>query len=216
MATVDKVKDFINQYNEKIQELSEKLQVSQEQAEYLRLEIRMIQEVELPKSQADEVLNGTTGQSAKLKKDLAKYQDSLQLESEKQLIYANALSQYKHRIGEDALKIEKLFKEEKSIQDKKHYSKLMYQKKAFVDALVEAGISIRETNKIELALAEIIVEAGRRNGVYLDSSPKHTVSNTGGTYLALSHQEVSRFLTGNYSANDYDYLKKHQSLKDLK
>jgi hypothetical protein len=217
MATEEKVKDFINEYRTKVSELSEKILASQEHAEYLTLEIRMIKEHELPKSQADEVLNGTTGQSAKLKKQLAKYQESLQLEQEKSIIYANALSKYKYRVGEDALKLEKLFKEEKSIQEKKHYNKMMYFKRQYIDALIENGQRLKEANAIDFALQTILVESGRKSNVYVDSSSKHTVANTpSGRYLALNHAEVTRFILGSHSSNDYDYLKPYSSLKDLK
>jgi hypothetical protein len=217
MATVDKVKDFISQYNEKIQELSDKLQASHEHIEYLTLECRMIETVELPKSQADEVLNGTAGQSAKLKKQLERYQESLQLEQEKSIILANALSQYKYRVGEEAVKLERLFKEDKAIKEKKHYSKMMYYKRMYIEALIEEGQQLKETNKIENDLAEILVASGRKNSVYVDSSPKHTIANNGnGNYLAISHAEVTRFILNTHSKGDTDYLKPYSSLKDLK
>jgi hypothetical protein len=217
MSATESAKQFISDYKEKIQELSEKLKVSQEQAEYLKLEIRMLNEVELPKSQADEVLNGTTGQSAKLKKQLERFKESLQLEEEKQVIYANALSQFKFRQGEAALQIEKLFKEQKAIDESKHYAKMMYFKRQYIEALIDEGQHLKDANSIEYALAEIVHQAGRRNGVYVDSSPKHTIANNGnGRYLALNHAEVTRFILGTHSNGDYNYLKPFSSLKGLK
>jgi hypothetical protein len=219
MGVKDRVNQFIEEYNQKLQELNTRLQDASERAEYLTLEIRFLNEKELPEAQSMAVLEGTDDSHVtKLKKQFQKYADELQDKQEAQIILQNAIKQYQYQAGEKLVDLERLYKQEKSIQVSKHYSKMGYFKKQFVDSLIEEGMAIQELNGLDTQIQEILYVSGRKNGVYTDSSVKSTATNTGDgrTYLALSHQEVSRFVSGNHTSTDYEYLKKHSSLKDLR
>ncbi|MFB5196150.1 hypothetical protein ACE198_14675 [Neobacillus sp. KR4-4] len=163
------------------------------------------------------MLNGTTGRTSKLQKQLQRYTDELQTKKESEIILLNAIKQYQYQAGEKLVDLERLYKQEKYLQESKHYSKMMYYKREYVNAMIEEGKAIKELNQLDTKVQELLVQAGRKNNIYTDSSVKSTPTNSGnGNYLALSHQEVSRFVSGNYTSTDYDYLRKHSSLKDLR
>jgi hypothetical protein len=217
MTIRQQVESFINEYGQKLQDLSTRLQDAVNQAEYLQMEIRFIQETELPEASAKAVLDGTDDSHVvKLKKQLQKYQEQLQTSLEKQLILQQAIKQYQYQSGEKLVELDRLYRQEKSIQESKHYSKAMYYKKMYIDSLIEEGQKLKELNQLDTKLQQMLVDCGRKSGVYTDSAVKSSPTNSGnGTYLALSHQEVTRFVSGNHTASDYDYLRKHASLKDL-
>jgi hypothetical protein len=219
MTVKQQVESFISEYQSKLSELNTRLQDAVERAELLQLEIRMLNEKEIPDAQAKAILGGgDEGHVNKLKKQFAKYSDELQAKQEAQIILQNAIKKYQYQAGEKLVELDRLNRQEKSIQETKHYAKMMYYKQQFINAMIEEGKAIKELNSLDTMVQEILVQAGRKNGVYVDSNVKSTASNTGDgrIYLGLSIQEVQRFVRGNYSSSDYDYLKKYSSLKDLR
>ncbi|AGK53177.1 hypothetical protein [Bacillus sp. 1NLA3E] len=74
----EKVKQYISEYNQKLQGLNQKLQDAKTRIQYLELEVRMLTEKEIPEASTIRVLEGDGSLEAKLKKTLAKYQQELQ------------------------------------------------------------------------------------------------------------------------------------------
>jgi hypothetical protein len=218
MSVKNQVETFIQEYNQKQTELQERLQDTSNRIEILQLELRFIQEKELPEASTKAVLDGTDDSHAKkLKKDLQKYQAELETKQESLLILSHAIKQHRYQSGDKLVELDRLYRSEKQIQESKHYAKAMYYKKLYVDSMIEEGQKLKELNSLDFKIQSTLVEAGRKNGIYTDSSVKSTATNTGDgrTYLPLSIQECQRFVSGNYSSSDYDYLKKFSSLKDL-
>ncbi|MFJ7729277.1 hypothetical protein ACIQXV_24530 [Neobacillus sp. NPDC097160] len=218
MSVKTKVESFIEEYNQKLQDLQTRLQDAVAQSEYLQFEIKMLNEVEIPQATAKAVLESTDDSHVyKLKKQLSKYQEQYQAKQESVIILQNAIKQYQYQSGEKLVELDRLYSQEKFIQETKHYAKMLYFKKQFIDAMIEEGQHIKELNQLDTKVQEILVQAGRKNGVYTDSTVKSTPTNSGnGNYLALSHTEVIRFIKGNYSDSDYKHVKPYNSLKDLK
>jgi uncharacterized protein (DUF342 family) len=221
MSIQDKVNQFLVSHNSKLQELSNRLHNTENQITYLQLEIRMLQENELPQAQASVVLDGTdAGQVNKLKKSLKKYQDELQEALENQIILTNAIHQLQVNAGEEATKLHRLLNEERTIVAKKQYAKMMHAKGRYIETLIEESKVIKEGNKLDVALQILLVASGRKTQVYSDNPVKSNISNNslgrfGDTYLSMTHQELGRFIQGTYTASDVDYLKRYKDKKDL-
>jgi hypothetical protein len=218
MNVNDKVNQYINEYQQKLQGLQEKLQVTSDRINYLELEVRMLQEVEIPEAQTKALLEGT-GEAlvVKLKKSLTKYSEDLQVQRENQIIYTNAIRQFKINAGPEVAKLHASFSQEKAILEAKQYAKMCHAKKAYVDSLIEESKVLHEASRLDIRLQEMLVESGRKNGVYTDSSVRTTTTNTNDRriYLPLSYHEVQRFINGNYTDSDYDYLKKYADKKAI-
>ncbi|WP_413299718.1 hypothetical protein AA0X95_16615 [Bacillus sp. 1P10SD] len=218
MTVRHQVESFIEEYNNKLSDLYGRLQDTTERIEYLQLEVKMLQEVEIPEASASAVLNGTDESHVnKLKKQHQKYNDELEMKKEVLLVINHAIKQHQIKAGEKLVELDRLYRQEKSIQEKKHYSKMMYYKKQFIDSMIEEGEKLKELTSLDYKIQEILVQAGRKNGVFVDSNVKSTATNTndGRTYLPLSLTECQRFVSGNYTESDYKYLKPFNSLKDL-
>lgn len=221
MAAIDNAKEFIQEYKAKIQEIQKKIEACTPQIEYLQLEIRMLNEVEIPKAQTQAVLEGT-GKSnvATLKKQLQKYQDELQEKKEEQLILSNALEQYKYQVGDEADKLRTLFTQDRQLIEKKCYANMMYAKKQYVDEILKQSVVLRELSSVDTQLQQILQDAGRQRNVYPEITIKTPFNpanknDTGGVYLQLSFNEVKDFITGRYPESSYEYLKKFANKKDL-
>jgi hypothetical protein len=218
MSVKNQVESFIQEYNQKQTELQDRLQDTANHIEILQLEIRLLNEKEIPEASAKAVLSGTDDSHVKkLKKSLQRYSEELEAKQEAMLILSHAIKQHRYQAGDKLVELDRLYRSEKQIQESKHYAKAMYYKKLFVDSMIEEGQKLKGLNSIDFKIQEILVQAGRKNGIYTDSSVKSTATNTGDgrTYLPLSIQEVQRFVSGNFSESDYLYLRKHSSLKDL-
>ncbi|AGK53176.1 hypothetical protein B1NLA3E_07060 [Bacillus sp. 1NLA3E] len=96
---------------------------------------------------------------------------------------------------------------------------MMHNKKLYVDAILEESKVIKEANSLDTQLQTLIIASGRKQQVYSDNIVKSNPTNRnprfGGTYLAMTHQELTRFIQGTYTASDIDYLKKYAHKKDL-
>lgn len=206
----EKALQFISDYYNKLQDLNEKVKTCETTIEYLQLEIRFLQEVDIPKGQNSVVLEGLDASHVtKLKNKLEKLQEQLQVKQEEKLILSNAIHQYKYQIGEKAIEVRKLFTVDKRLSEEKCYSHMMYAKKQYVDEILKQSETIRELDNVDAQLQYILQESGIQKNIYsgIDMSKS--------TDLQLSLQEVRRFITNQYSSNDYDYLKKYANKKDL-
>ena len=221
MAAIDNAKEFIQEYQTKIQEIQKKIEACTPEIEYLQLEIRMLNEVEIPKAQTKAVLEGTDKSNvAKLKKQLQKFEDELQEKHEEQLILNNALEQYRYQVGDQAEEIQTLFRQERELVEKKCFAHMMYAKKQYVDEILNQSVALRSFSNLDSQLQQILVDAGRQRNVYPNITIKTPLNpanknNTGGVYLQLSFNEVKDFITGRYPASSYDYMKKFSNKKDL-
>src|SRR4051794_32213828 len=98
MAISEKITAFIDEYNTKLQNMSQKLADAQKQVDDLQLEINFINVKELPAAIERRVLSGEAANEQKLRKSLVKLNDELQSNQEVVLVLANAL----HRLKAEA------------------------------------------------------------------------------------------------------------------
>ena len=221
MTAIDNAKEFIQEYKSKIQEIQNKIEACTPEIECLQLEIRMLNEVEIPKAQTQAVLEGTDKSVvAKLKKQLQKYQDELQEKHEEQLILTNALEQYRYQVGDKAAELRDLFTQDRELIEKKCYANMMHTKKQYVDEILKHSTPIRELSNVDTQLQQILKDAGRQRNVYPNitiNTPLNPANKnaTGGVYLQLDYYEVKDFITGRYPESSYEYLKKFANKKDL-
>lgn len=219
-AAIEKAEQFYNEYQEKLAKLKELTKNSLKRAEYLQLEIRMLNGVEIPRAQTKAVLEGTGNTEInKLKKQLQKYQDELQEKQEEQIILQHAADQYKVQVGETADELKKIIADETKIAENTAYSNMMHAKKQYIDAIIEQGKALQKLNGMDYKLQSVLVAAGRQKNVYSGievkspMNPDHITSD--GIYLPLSLQEVKNFVRGDYSKSSYDYLNKFANPKNL-
>lgn len=221
MTSIDKAKQFIEKYNADVQKIKEKIDACPAKIEYLQLEIRVLNEFEIPKAQQKAVLGETdNSQVKKLKKQLQKFEEELQETKEEQLILVNALERYQHDVGDDVAEIQNLFNQDRQLIEQKCYAHMMHAKKQYVDEILKQSVAVRELCNIDSQLQQLLVDAGRQKNVYasvaINTPFNPTYKNdTGGVYLQLDYYEVKRLITGKYGESDYNYMNKFANKKDL-
>lgn len=219
-AALEKAEQFYNEYQEKLDKLKELTKNSLERAEYLQLEVRMLNEVEIPRAQTKAVLEGTgNSEVTKLKKQLQKYQDELREKQEEQVILQHAADQYKVQAGEKADELKKLITDETRIAEDTAYANMMHAKKQYIDTMIEQGKALQKLNGMDYKLQSVLVAAGRQKNVYTGIMVKSPLNpdniTSDGIYLPLSLPEVKSFVRGDYSKGSYDYLNKFANPKNL-
>lgn len=208
-----RVEAFIKEHAERIESLKERISKANERIEYLQLEVNYLQSEEIPKAEATEVLEGTTGHVAKLTKSLQRFKTELADKQREVTILANAISQFQYQQGEQALLLDRQYKEERLLEESKAYNKMMKAKKDYIDTILAESEELREMSKVDVQLQQILIDAGRRSNIYssLEVKGSPTASSKGNhqnIYLGLDFNEVKRYVAGTYSPDDYDYLKK--------
>ena len=222
MATaIEKAEQFYTEYEEKLTKLKNLTKNSLERADYLQLEIRMLNEVAIPRAQTKAVLEGTgNSEVIKLKRQLQKFQDELQEKQEEQVILHHASEQYKVQVADTAAELQKLLKDETDLAENKAYANMMYAKKQYIDAIIQQAKPLQELNSIDAKLQSILVDAGRQKNIYsgivvkTPLDPQYKAQHDG-VYLQLSLQEAKSFILGNYTKDSYDYLHKFANPKNL-
>lgn len=219
-TAIEKAERFYSDYQKKLEELKELTQKNYERAEYLQLEIRMLNEVEIPKAHTKAVLDGTgNNEVVKLKKQLQKFQDELQEKQEEQIILQHAADHFKVQVGETAAELKKIIADDTKIAENTAYANMMHAKKQYIDAIIEQGKALQKLEGIDYKLQSVLVGAGRQKNVYsgiVVKSPLNLDNITSdGIYLPLSLQEVKNFVRGDYSKSSYDYLNKFANPKNL-
>lgn len=220
-TAIEKANNFLNEYQGKLKTLKDRLHENTERIEILQLEIRMLNEVEIPKAKTAAVLEGTgNSEVTKLKNQLQKFRDELQEKQEEQAIFHHASNQYKIEVGEEAANLQKLIKDEAKLAEDKAYANMMHAKKQYIDTIIEQGQPLRELDALDAKIQSVLVDAGRQNGVYSGITVKTPLDPQnkdyhGGVYLQVSLQEAKNFVCNRYSKSDYDYLNKFANLKNL-
>lgn len=209
-TTSDKAKQLITEYNEKLQGLQNKVSDCEKAMELLQLEVRFLQEKELPEMQSRVLLDGMDASHVtKLKKRLEKFKEELQDKQEEHLILTNAIQQYKTRMGDKALEISNLYRVDLRLAEEKAISHMLFAKKQYIDSILAETEKLREVASIDTQLQYLMVAGGQKESVY----PAFELS--GRHQLSLSIQQVNRFIANQYTSHDYDYLKKFSDKKSL-
>jgi len=220
MTVKDSVTAFVNDYNEKLNQLNEKLQSCSNRIEELQYEIRFLKEKEVPEATTIRVLQGDSSLEKKLKKSLSRFEEELQELLEEQIVLINAIKQFKYQSGEKVNEFAQLLKEERRLNEDKAYSHMMHFKKLYVDEIRKQSAVFHEYKDLSLQLETIEVKAGIKKNVYstitdnTTKMPPH-ISGYNGYYLALTPNEIQQLINKTFRPSDVAYLDKFKHKKDL-
>lgn len=220
MSAKNKASELITEFNRKLQELNNTLSEVNQRAEELQLEINYINEKELPEAVEARVLTGDSTLENKVKKTLDKCREELQGKLESIPVLSNAIKRVQLEYAEKAVELERLVNEELRLEEQTRYAKMMYQKKVYVDTIIEESKELQNLNNLVSQLQELQVKAGLKNNVYnsfefQSASNNTSVDNFNGVYLPLDYNEVKRLVTGQYSSRDVEYLNRFSDKKNL-
>lgn len=213
MNVSEKINTLIAEYNEKVNQLTERINTTGQRIAENKLVARFIREKELPEASVKRVLEGDTALEAKLKKKLEKLETELLEKQEELLILTNALKRYKLQSSEELKQYQELFNDDRAIAKEKAYSKMMTKKREYIVAMQEEAEALHEFQAIDVKMQEIELEAGLRNGIFntftVDSAPIPSHLNRhSGVYLALTHEEVQKIIKKGIQPSELAYLDK--------
>lgn len=218
MNVTEKINAFIVEYKNQVNQLNERIDSSSKRVTDIEIEIKYINQKELPEASVHRVFSGESGQEAKLKKLLFKLQTVLEEKNEEVLILQNALQRYHFQVANELKQYQQLFKDERAIASKKSYSKLMAKKREYVEAMKEEAEVLHHFQAIDVQMQLVEQAAGLKKDVYnlftVDSAPMLSHLNRhNGVYLAITHEEVQKIIKK--TPIDLAYLDKFKHTKDL-
>lgn len=218
MNVTEKIKSFIAEYSEKVQQLNKRIEASSQRVNDIEIEMKYINQKELPEASINRVLSGESGLETKLRKSLVKLQTELDEKNEEVLILQNALKKYHFQSANDLKKYRQLFIDERAIASKKAYSKMMLKKREYVEAMQKEAEILHNFNAIDQQIQLVNVAAGMKQNVYntftVDSAPiLGNINRHNGTYLAITHREIENIIKK--APVNLSYLSKFKSTKDL-
>ncbi|MGE6488790.1 hypothetical protein [Paenisporosarcina sp. NPDC076898] len=218
MNVTEKINAFTAEYNEKVNQLKERIDGTSQRVSEIEMEIKYINQKELPEASVQRVLSGEAGLEAKLKKSLIKLETELQDKQEEILIVTNALQRYHFQSAFELKKFQQLFKDERVITVEKAYGKMMAKKREYVEAIKEEANILHQYQAVEYQMQLVELAAGLKNDVYniftadVAPIPSH-LNRHNGIYLALTHDEVLAIIKK--APIDLGYLDKFKHTKDL-
>ncbi|WP_066385492.1 hypothetical protein [Neobacillus mesonae] len=218
MKAIEKVQQFLTEYDTKVNKLNERIDSCSTRIEELQLEIRFIKEKELPEASIQRVIDGNTALEAKLKKNLAKLEAELIEKQEEAVILNQALNRYKFQAAKELKQYQQIFNDERAIDSNKVYSKMMAAKREYVETMKAEAEVLHKYKEIDVLMQGIEVAAGIKSTVYnifeVDSAPiiGH-LNRHNSVYLALTHEEVQKIIKK--QAIDLSYLDKFKHPKGL-
>ncbi|MDI2586613.1 hypothetical protein OR571_05560 [Psychrobacillus sp. NEAU-3TGS] len=218
MNVTEKINTFIAEYNNKLNQLNERIESSSKRVTEIEMEIKYISQKELPEASVQRVLSSESGLENKLKKTLIKLQTELEEKNEEVLILQNALQQYHFQAANELKQYQQLFKDERAIAMDKIYSKMMSKKREYVEAMKEEAEVLHQFQAVDLQIQLVEQAAGMKKDVYniftVDSAPMPShLKRYNGIYLALTHEEVQKIIKK--TPIDLGYLDKFKHTKNL-
>jgi hypothetical protein len=216
----EKVLAFYNEYQTKVSDINKKIAAAAQRVNDSNLQIKFIQEKELPSAIEKRVLEGDLGLENKLRKTLAKLEKEYQEANEEFLVLQNVLQKYKLESADKVAELQNLFRDERKLQEQSAYSKMMYYKKKYVDAILQESEAIQEYRDVDVKLQEVLLAGGRINSIYnvleVDTAPlKSHLNRHNGIYLQLELDDVKRLVKGTVKPEELAYLNKFSNKKDM-
>jgi chromosome segregation ATPase len=213
MKAKERVEKFIAEYREQLGKLETQLKEAVKRQEDIELEIQYITEKELPEAVEKRVLEGSDAEEVKIRKHLEKLKEELTRKAEEIIVLMQAIKNFKFEKGKELESLEKLFAEEKKLVSQDVYRKMMIAKRAYIDALIRESKILHDYHNTDIDLQNVMVSTGRKSHVYnyfsIESSRdfrnKYQFNNV---YLPVTYEEVQKFIRGNFSKDEYEYLEK--------
>lgn len=165
MPVKEKIKAFMAEYNRDLKTLKAKLEENARRLDEIFLEVRFIEEKEMPEAIERRVLSGDRDQETKLRKKLDKLQAERQERQEEQIVLSSVLSNFHLKKADDLQPLKRLFLEERGLLSREAQEKIMTAKDAYLDALQKETEKLHDLRGIEAELETIEVNAGRRKYV---------------------------------------------------
>jgi DNA repair exonuclease SbcCD ATPase subunit len=184
----DKAAAFVATYQKELATIQEKISQTERRLEDLQLEIKFIQEKEIPEAVQRRVLTGDKQQESKVRKALEKLQKEYQEKSEDLVVIQNMLNRYKQQKADEIKPLQRLFQEEQRAISQERYDRIVNARNAYKQAINTETDLLQLYRSIEVDLQSVEVNAGRRRYVEtvfpLDSLKLNS--------LALKPDEVAR------------------------
>jgi chromosome segregation ATPase len=168
MSARDKASTIIAEYRKELSLIQDKINQSEARLQDLFLEIRYIEEKEIPEAIKRRVLTGDRSHETKLRKILEKLQKEREEKNQDLIVLQTAISNCMQQKTDEIQKIRHLIKEELKIISEERYERIMDYKKDFKDAIISEIDILHLYAKLESELQQIEVNSGRRKYVQSD------------------------------------------------
>jgi hypothetical protein len=216
----NRIIEFIDEYEDNLGLLNKRISDTHKRIEEIQLEIRYINEKELPEAVEKRVLDGDGNYESKLRKTLEKLKAELQSSEEEVIVLEAAIKRFMIVSAEKITKFEQLYREEIKLLEKKQYSKMMHFKKMYVDSIIDESKIIHEYYKLHNQLQSVQAAGGIKKNVYSElqlknANNKEYLKTYDNVMLQLEVDTIKRLFSGNYSNADVDYLNEFKHKKDL-
>lgn len=199
MKIKDKIQAFAADYLQQSSKITTRIEETQRRLADLSLEIRFIQEKEIPEAVERRILAGDDSQEKKLRRSLEKLQAKRLALSEEALVLQNVLAKFKQDQANKVQALQKPLQDEIRVTNQTAYAKMMAAKREYEDVIRRESVQLRDLRNLDVQLQEIEVEGGRRPYVYSDLAIQ-SAANPGdqyrfnNVYLPLSYQEISKLI----------------------
>lgn len=175
-----------------------------------QLELRFIQEKELPEALVKKYVDGDDKDAKRLQTLEAKLQKEIAELNEEIVVISHIKDKYVSSKSAEAKALVDAFDSERNSHAKRCYSRMESAKRIFLETIKEEAAKLHEYRGVDLKLAEVLEEGGfTKPGSYLPISLAHTRGNHGsyGSYLEVPTQLVKDIITGRVNTKyDIEYL----------
>jgi hypothetical protein len=184
----DKAAAFVATYRKELAAIQEKINQTEKRLGDLQLEIKFIQEKEIPEAVERRVLAGDQQQEKKVRKALEKLQKEFQEKSEDLIVIKNMLNRYKQQKADEIRPLLRLFQEEQRAVSHERYDRIMNARNAYKQAINTETDLLHVYRTIDGDLQSVEVNAGRRKYVETTFSLDLLKLNS----LAVKPDEITR------------------------
>ncbi|WIG40832.1 hypothetical protein [Bacillus toyonensis] len=175
-----------------------------------QIELRYIQEKELPAAIEKKYVEGEDKDAKRLQTLETKLQKEITELHEEILVITNLKAKYTAIKAAEAKTLVEAFNSERNAAAQRTYRRMEAAKRAYLEAVKEESEKLHEYRAVDLKLAVVLEEGGlKKQGSFLPISLAHTRPNHGsyGSYLEVPTQLVKDIITGRVDEKyDIEYL----------
>ncbi|HFF3187546.1 TPA: hypothetical protein ACGCJB_000628 [Bacillus cereus] len=186
---------FVNGLEKITQNIDEKTQLLNDK----QLELRFIQEKELPAALEKKYVDGDDKDAKRLQTLEIKLQKEITELQEEILVITRLKEKYEWTKANEAKALEAAFNEERNAATQRTYRRMEAAKRTYLEAIKAESESLHEYYGVDWKLAEILEVGGLRKSMpWLPVSVVYTRGNHGfhGSYLEVPTQVVKDIITG--------------------
>jgi chromosome segregation ATPase len=196
-AVKEKVSTLISEYKKEVSLIKEKVEESEKRLNDLSLEIRYIEEKEIPEAIKKRVLTGDRSHETKLRKALEKLQKESVEKNEDLLVLDAAVNNYIQQKADEIQKILPLFNEELNMIRKEKFDRIKKSREVYLGEIIKETALLHLYQSIETEIQNIEVVTGRRR--YTQSTYLFDYNNL--KNLSISPNEVVTAVNKKISRN---------------